>query len=277
MVLPFVLFPVHFQPWPRAVWFNSTSELLNFGAAIMNLGLWGALLANRKRDPQFVAVSIGLGVVVTGAALSYGLLHLLPAQRGGTIPDIFLMLTQLAGWSIWCRAFWPVPRRSAPAPESPLPSPPSPTGPEPSPHSWLCCLECLTSYKTRVLAPACVLRPRGHRVHCPGARAGHRRQLGDVQHRGLTADPPSLLSPARKARFRLEPRQSRQPQRRLRRGFHGLARAIQNLFRPSRLDAHRLRPHRRGPPAPGLGSPCQREFFPHPGREARIGPHLSAR
>ena len=133
MVLPFLLFPVHFQPWPRSVWFNSTSELLNFGAAIMNLGLWGALLANRKRDPQFVAVSIGLGVVVTGAALSYGLLHLLPA-RARFIPDIFLMLTQLAGWSIWCRAFWPARRRNL-APDSPLPAPSSSTGPQPSPHS----------------------------------------------------------------------------------------------------------------------------------------------
>jgi hypothetical protein len=131
MVLPFLLFPVHFQPWPPAAWFNSTSELLNFGAAIINLGLWGALLANRKRDPEFVAVSIGLGVVVTGAALSYGLRHLIPASAI-FIPNVFLMLTQLAGWSIWCRAFWPAPRRN-PAPDSPLPSPSS--GPEPSPHS----------------------------------------------------------------------------------------------------------------------------------------------
>jgi hypothetical protein len=134
VVLPFLLFPLHFKPWPEASWFNSTSELLNFGAAIMNLGLWGALLANRKRDPQFVAVSIGLGVVVTGAALSYGLLHLIPTKVR-FIPDIFLMLTQLAGWSIWCRAFWPVPR-PAPATDSalPAPSPPPSTGPEPSPH-----------------------------------------------------------------------------------------------------------------------------------------------
>jgi hypothetical protein len=131
VVLPFLLFPLHFKPWPEASWFNSTSELLNFGAAIMNLGLWGALLANRKRDPQFVAVSIGLGVVVTGAAVSYGLLHLLPT-RARFIPEVFLMLTQLAGWSIWCRAFWPAPRRT-PVPDSPLPS--SSPGPQPSPHS----------------------------------------------------------------------------------------------------------------------------------------------
>lgn len=133
VVLPFLLFPLHFRPWPEASWFNSTSELLNFGAAIMNLGLWGALLSNRKRDPQFVAVSIGLGVVVTGAAVSGGLLHLLPT-KARFIPDIFLMLTQLTGWSIWCRAFWPL-RKRLPAPPSPLPAPSSSTDPEPSPHS----------------------------------------------------------------------------------------------------------------------------------------------
>ncbi|HSR06020.1 MAG TPA: hypothetical protein VLM42_02615, partial [Bryobacteraceae bacterium] len=90
-------------------------------------------LANRKRDPQFVAVSIGLGVVVTGAAVSYGLLHLIPT-KARFIPDIFLMLTQLAGWSIWCRAFWPTPRR-IPVPDSPLPSPAPSPEPEPSPHT----------------------------------------------------------------------------------------------------------------------------------------------
>ncbi|MDP9112393.1 MAG: hypothetical protein M3O20_01785 [Acidobacteriota bacterium] len=120
LVLPFLLFPLHFAPWPRAAWFNSTSELLNFGAAIMNLALWGALLANRKRDPQLVAVSIGLGIVVTGAAISYGLRHLTSDQA--VLPNLFLMLTQLVGWSIWCRAFWRSPRTSH-APENVLPSP----------------------------------------------------------------------------------------------------------------------------------------------------------
>jgi hypothetical protein len=106
LALPFILFPMNANPWPKGAWFNSTSELLNFAAAIMNLVLWGALLADRKRDPQLTAVSVGLGVVVTGAATSYGLRHLLPAQAV-FIPNLFLLLTQLAGWTIWCRAFWP--------------------------------------------------------------------------------------------------------------------------------------------------------------------------
>ena len=108
LALPFLLFPMFPmgpKAWPEASWFNSTSELLNFGAAIMNLVLWGVLLADRKRDPQLTVVSVGLGVVVTGAAISYGFRHLIPAEAR-FIPNMFLMLTRLAGWTIWCRAFW---------------------------------------------------------------------------------------------------------------------------------------------------------------------------
>jgi hypothetical protein len=107
LALPFALFPMFPlgpRAWPEGTWFNSTSELLNFGAAIMNLVLWGVLLADRKRDPQLTIVSVGLGVVVTGAAMSYGLRYLVPAEAQ-FMPNMFIMLTQLAGWSIWCRAF----------------------------------------------------------------------------------------------------------------------------------------------------------------------------
>ena len=117
IVLPFLLFPMNTRtapedpfhlPYPRASWFNSTSELLNFGAAIMNLMLWATLAASRKRDPQILGVSLGLGIVVTGAALAYGIRHLLGAREVAAIDNLFLNLTQLAGWVIWCRAFWPI-------------------------------------------------------------------------------------------------------------------------------------------------------------------------
>lgn len=106
---PFVLFHPTFTPWPKSTWFNSATELLNFGAAIMNLVLWGTLIASKRRDPQLLSVSAGLGVVVTGAAFSYGLRHFIPPGiYRNAIPDLFLMLTQLAGWAIWSWAFRPV-------------------------------------------------------------------------------------------------------------------------------------------------------------------------
>jgi hypothetical protein len=121
LALPFLVFPMGSKAWPQGTWFNSTSELLNFGAAIMNLGLWGALLSNRQRDPQLAVVSVGLGVLVTGAAISYGLRHFVPVEAR-FVPNLFLMLTQLLGWGIWCRAFWPAAARHL-APTKALQSP----------------------------------------------------------------------------------------------------------------------------------------------------------
>ncbi|HEY7335983.1 MAG TPA: hypothetical protein VH639_13935 [Bryobacteraceae bacterium] len=106
IALPFLAFHPRFHPWPTAQWFNSTGEILNFGAAIMNLALWGALIATR-RDPQLLKVSAGLGIRLTGTALSYGVRHFIPLGTSNLLPNLFLMLTQLAGWSILCWAFWP--------------------------------------------------------------------------------------------------------------------------------------------------------------------------
>jgi hypothetical protein len=133
LVLPFALFhPFHqyrprkgtylsskllnfgsalFQTYPPVPWFNSTSQLLSFGAAIMNVILWGALIQSKKRDPQILAVSLGLGILVTGTAVSYGFRHFAPEGQFTALFNLFLNLTQLATWLIWCRAFWPVPRR----------------------------------------------------------------------------------------------------------------------------------------------------------------------
>ena len=103
-----------FQTYPAVEWFNSTSQLLSFGAAIMNVILWGALIQSKKRDPQILAVSLGLGILVTGTAVSYGFRHFAPEGQFTAVFNLFLNLTQLAAWLIWCRAFWPAPRRRLP-------------------------------------------------------------------------------------------------------------------------------------------------------------------
>jgi hypothetical protein len=105
--LPFLALHPNFHPWPSARWFNNTAEILNFGAAIMNLVLWGALIGSRQRDPQLFKVSAGLGVRLAGTALSYGIRHFVPAGVSNAAPNLFLMLTQIAAWLILCWAFWP--------------------------------------------------------------------------------------------------------------------------------------------------------------------------
>ena len=116
MLLPFVLFHPTFTPWPKAEWFNSTTQLLNFGGTIMNLALWTALIGSRRRDPQLLTVSAGLGVIVTGAAISYGLRHFIP-PGGLWAPNLLLMLTHIGGLTAWCWAFRPT-AAPRPAPSS---------------------------------------------------------------------------------------------------------------------------------------------------------------
>jgi len=116
LVVPFVLF--HSRRFGTG-WYNSTSQLLNFGAAIMNLGLWTALLGTKKRDPLLLRVSAGLGIAVTGAAIAYGLRKFTTA--GGTERDLANLLkatTYVASVVIWFWAFLPTARKSATPPAS---------------------------------------------------------------------------------------------------------------------------------------------------------------
>src|SRR5579863_7802600 len=109
IVLPFILFHPLFQ----FGWFRHTSQLLSLGAALMNLVLWTAIIGTRDRDPQLMSVSAGLGVAVTGVAITYGLLQFTPVNLRW-LPDLFKSLTQVGGMAIWCWAFWPSKREPSP-------------------------------------------------------------------------------------------------------------------------------------------------------------------
>jgi hypothetical protein len=122
LILPFVLFhpplfssPTHWTPaWGR--WFNSTGQMLNFGAAIMNLALWSALLTSRRRDSQLLTVTIGVGVAVAGQAIGFGVRHFISDQSTAReFPDLFMTMTHVLSVFIWCWAF-----RSPAKPASPL-------------------------------------------------------------------------------------------------------------------------------------------------------------
>jgi hypothetical protein len=121
LLLPFVLFR---GPIFGLRWFYETSQMLNFGGAIMNLALWTALLGNKKRDPLLLSVSAGLGVAVTGAAITYGLLHFRWAASGTAHDLVNLMksMAYLASLVIWCWTFRPPTKPQMPPP-NPVTSP----------------------------------------------------------------------------------------------------------------------------------------------------------
>jgi hypothetical protein len=112
VIAPFAVY--HQRKLFSTAWFNGVSQWLNFGAAILNLGLWTALLSNKKRDPQLTTVSIGLGLAVTGAAMSYGLRQFFHrANHMRDVANLVGILTHVLGVAVWCWAFRPNFRRQA--------------------------------------------------------------------------------------------------------------------------------------------------------------------
>ena len=114
LALPFVLFEsdVFGQRWNQSV-----AQLLNFGAAVMNLGLWSALVMSKPRDHQLLTVSAGLGVAVAGAALTLGVRQFThhDGETLRVIADSVHRMSQIASPLIWCYAFRPAkPRLSTP-------------------------------------------------------------------------------------------------------------------------------------------------------------------
>jgi len=120
VVVPFVLFS---DRRFSTSWFDGASQLLNFGAAIMNLGLWTALIGTKKRDPLLLSVSAGLGVAVTGAAIAYGLRRFTPpTSTPQQLANLFKTLTYLTSVAIWCWAFRPAAKKN-PLPPAPVSAP----------------------------------------------------------------------------------------------------------------------------------------------------------
>ena len=105
IALPFFLFKGAFI---RTAWFDHTSQMLNFGAAIMNLGLWTALLGSRKRDAKLLTVSAAFGIMATGSAISFGLRQIIhTAGAAHSAASLVFVFAYLSGAFILCWAFRP--------------------------------------------------------------------------------------------------------------------------------------------------------------------------
>jgi hypothetical protein len=104
VALPFVFGG---RPYFTNHWFNFASQILNFGGAVMNLGLWTALIGSKRKDAQLLAVSSGVGIAVTGQALYYGLRLMTASPVFLNISEVINATTFIAGFAIWCWAFWP--------------------------------------------------------------------------------------------------------------------------------------------------------------------------
>jgi hypothetical protein len=113
LVSPFVLFSSRLF---SNRWYNSVDQMLNFGATIMNLVLWGALLSNRHRDPQLLNISMGVGIAATSAAMMWGARRWVSEANRWPM-DTFAVLMHAASLLLWCWVFRPKPARTAAPPK----------------------------------------------------------------------------------------------------------------------------------------------------------------
>jgi hypothetical protein len=100
-----ITFFIQFDPrLPSWKWMTYWTRDLNFGAAILDLGLWAALIGARDKDYRLLMLSGALGLKFTGGAIGQ-------AFRGMSSPGwqtgvgVFIALCNLACLYIWWQAF----------------------------------------------------------------------------------------------------------------------------------------------------------------------------
>jgi hypothetical protein len=97
-------FAIHFDSQMKTgYWMTPWMRDLNFGAAMLDLGLWAVLVASREKDYRVLMVAGGLGIQFTGGAMGQAFRDLSPAAAQ-VVGDI-MYLTNLACLFIWWQAF----------------------------------------------------------------------------------------------------------------------------------------------------------------------------
>jgi hypothetical protein len=103
-------------------WMTKWLVYLDFGAAILDLGLWAVLLSSRERDHRILMVAAGLGIQFTGGAIGQAGRDL--SRTLWVVMGDLTYLTNLICLYIWWQAFRQPRRESRPGPPPP-PLPPS--------------------------------------------------------------------------------------------------------------------------------------------------------
>jgi hypothetical protein len=78
---------------------TAASRNLSFASAILNLLLWSMLLATKKRDPQLLTLSTGLGVQTTGRAIGHSL-RKIPVTELKLLGNSLMVLTYMLSFVI---------------------------------------------------------------------------------------------------------------------------------------------------------------------------------
>jgi len=86
-------------------WMTPWTRNMNFYAAILDLGLWVALIGSRQKDYKLLMISGALGIQFTGIAIAQALRQMTKSPMLATLIGDFIILSYLACTYIWWQAF----------------------------------------------------------------------------------------------------------------------------------------------------------------------------
>jgi hypothetical protein len=105
-----VSFAAHYRPAMRffGYWMTPCTRDLNFGSAILDLGLWAILISSRRSDRRVLLISGALGLQFTGEAIGEALQSLSIARTVRSLSLAGSIITMLAGLAclyVWWQTF----------------------------------------------------------------------------------------------------------------------------------------------------------------------------
>jgi hypothetical protein len=114
-----VSFLIHYVPGARTgLWMTPWTRDLNFCSAVLDLVLWGLLIASRERDQRLLLLSGALGIQFTGEAIGESVRQLATLWHSHTVAQIggeLMVVADIVRTYIWWRVF-----RTVEAPARPI-------------------------------------------------------------------------------------------------------------------------------------------------------------
>lgn len=101
-----ITFLVHFDSGLRpGKWMTPWTRDMNFFAAILDLGLWAALVGARQKDYRLLMISGALGIQFAGGAIGQALRQMSLSPLVATLTGDFISLANIGCLYIWWQAF----------------------------------------------------------------------------------------------------------------------------------------------------------------------------
>jgi hypothetical protein len=104
-----ISFAIHYSPGVTVgIWMTPWTRDLNFCAAVLDLILWGLLIASREKDQRLLLLSGALGIQFTGEAIGESVRDLATGRQLHTISQLggeLMVVADIVRTYIWWRVF----------------------------------------------------------------------------------------------------------------------------------------------------------------------------